>query len=63
MGLQTISSRHDVTGSGWTMPFLRRWKGKERARDVGLDGTVEGTGGEDGVVLSLALVGTGVYDA
>lgn len=39
------------------------WKGKERATYVELDDRDEGAGGEDGVVLSLSLVGTGVYDA
>lgn len=41
----------------------QRWKGKERAIEVDLDARDEGTGGEDGVVLSLTLVGNGVYDA
>lgn len=42
------------------MPVQLRWKGKERAI---LDDIDEGTDGEDGVVVSLTLVGTGVYDA
>jgi len=55
-----ISSRYSTTPS---IPVQQRWKGKERAVYVGLDGRDEGAGGEDGVVLSLTLVGTGVYDA
>ncbi|KAF8805892.1 acid protease [Phlegmacium glaucopus] len=45
------------------MPVKQRWKGKERAMYVELDGRDEGAGGEDGVVLSLTLVGSGLYDA
>jgi len=40
------------------MPSPRRWKGKERAVEV----RDEGTGGQDGIVLPLDLVGSGVYD-
>lgn len=45
------------------MSVQQRWKGKERAIEVELDERDEGYGGESGAVLSLTLVGTGVYDA
>jgi hypothetical protein len=60
MGSPALSSTHTT---GWTKLLHQQWKGKERAIDVDLDGRDEGTGGEGGVVLSLALVGNGVYDA
>ncbi|KAF8888717.1 aspartic peptidase domain-containing protein [Gymnopilus junonius] len=50
------------------MPISRRWKGKERALDLGVffrpraDAAQEGDGGADGVVLPLDMVGTGIYD-
>lgn len=47
----------------WERRAKQRWKGKGRAVNVDWDGRDEGTGGEDGVVLSLSLVGNGVYDA
>ena len=56
MGFQTSSS---ITSSNWARPVQQRWKGKERAIDVGLNGRDEGTG----VVVALTLVGNGVYDA
>lgn len=60
MASPIVSSRQTTS---WTKQLQQRWKGKERAIDVELDGRDEGTGGEGGVVLSLALVGNGVYDA
>lgn len=41
----------------------QRWKGKERERviETRADGT-EGSGGSEGIVLPLELVGSGVYD-
>lgn len=63
MGIPTVSSRHTTTKSTWTSWVQQRWKGKERAIDVDLDSVEEGTGGEDGVVVSLTLVGDGLYNA
>ena len=53
MGIPTSLS---TTGFSWTRLVQQRWKGKERAIDVDLDG-------RDGAVVSLALVGNGAYDA
>lgn len=52
MGVPSSST----TSSRSTRLLQQSWKGKERAIDVGGDG-------RDGVVVSLALVGNGVYDA
>lgn len=65
MGSETLSSKHAT--SGWAMPQRQqhRWKGKERAIYPELDSRddYEGTGAEGGVVVSLELVGDGVYEA
>ena len=53
MGYPTSSS---TTSSSWTRLGQQRWKGKERAIDVGLDG-------RNGAVVPLTLVGNGVNDA
>jgi hypothetical protein len=65
-------------GSPGPSSLRRRWKGKEREKETEKekenekererrrDGlarrAVEGTGGVDGLVLPLDMVGTGVYD-
>jgi hypothetical protein len=64
-------------GSPGPSSLRRRWKGKEketekekekgkekgeRRRDGLARRGVEGTGGVDGLVLPLDMVGTGVYD-
>lgn len=56
MGFPTTSS---TTTSSWTTLTQQRWKGKQRAIDVGLDGRDEATG----ALVPLTLVGNGVYDA
>ena len=40
------------------MPISPKWKGKERVLQV----RDEGSGGQEGIVLPLDLVGSGVYD-
>lgn len=51
-----------ITGTPGPSSMRRRWKGKGKRRFELAGRGVEGSGGADGLVLSMDMVGTGIWD-